>query len=51
MTKNEKQAYISELDLRDRMIAEESKAKYEAYERIAELEKQIQELEDKLKND
>lgn len=41
---------ISELELRDRMVAEESAAKYLAYERIAQLEKKIKELQEKLNN-
>lgn len=41
---------LSELELRDRMIAEESAAKYLAYERIAQLENKIRELQEKLNN-
>ena len=37
--------------MRNRMIAEESKAKYEAWRRIAQLEQEIQELKEKLEND
>lgn len=41
---------LSELELRDRMIAEESAAKYLAYERIAQLENKIRELQEQLNN-
>jgi len=41
---------LSELELRERMIAEESAAKYLAYERIAQLEKKVRELKERLDN-
>ena len=44
-------ALLSELELKDRMIAEESMAKYRAYERIAELQEEVRQLQEKLKND
>ena len=47
----ERYKLISELEIRNKMIAEESKAKYEAWRRIAKLEQEIEELKGKLKND
>lgn len=35
---------LTELEVKDRMIAEESKAKYEAWARIAELQEEIRKL-------
>jgi len=47
----ERYKLLSELEIRNKMIAEESKAKYDAWRRIAELEQEIEELKEKIKND
>lgn len=39
-----KDYFLSELELRDRMIIEETAAKYEAWQRINELQKEIRKL-------
>ena len=46
-TKEKVEHLISELELRDRMIAEETLQKYEAYKRIAALQSEINTLKEK----
>ena len=46
-----KEELLSELELKDKMIAEESAAKYEAWKRIAELQKEINQLKGESNDD
>lgn len=42
---------LSELTWKDRMIADESKEKYRAYKKIAELQQEIEKLKKRLKDE
>ena len=42
---------LSELDWKDRMIADETRAKYKAYTKIAELQQEIEKLKKRLKDE
>ena len=42
---------LSELDWKDRMIADETRAKYRAYTKIAELQQEIEKLKKRLKDE